>query len=125
MITLAIENVNGSPILVVKGERSEVYPVAPDHQDSKPSSARRVMMSRGWGVVLYVGIHLTKDAPQPFGPLRPGEAQAMEPGPVKAGTDDAGHLRIHKRLGLSWLNRSIQVWDLSLPPSCGETGTSR
>jgi|GEM_PF-5760821 hypothetical protein len=115
MTTLAIETVNGSPILVVKGERSEVYRVAPDHrEDSIPPSGEWVIANRGWGVVLYVGIHLTKDAPQPFGHHLPGHA--LEHGPVKAVTY-AAHMVIHKRLGVSWLPRGIQVWDLGVRPS--------
>ena len=34
MTTLALESINGSPLLVVKGERCEVYLVDPDLRDN-------------------------------------------------------------------------------------------
>ena len=64
MTTLAIETVNGSPLLVVKGERSEVYRVTPELRgESFPPSAKWVMENGGWSVLLLVGIHMTKNEP--------------------------------------------------------------
>jgi hypothetical protein len=63
MTTLAIETVNGSPLLLVKGERSEVYRVTPELQeDSFPPSPEWVQENGGWNVILLVGIHMKKNA---------------------------------------------------------------
>jgi hypothetical protein len=34
MTTLALETINGTPLLVAKGERCEVYTVAPEFRDN-------------------------------------------------------------------------------------------
>ena len=64
MTTLAIETIEGSPLLIVKGERSEVYRVAPELPVMLfPPSASWVIENGGWEVIFLLGIHLLPHSP--------------------------------------------------------------
>jgi len=50
MTTLALETINGRPFLVVKGERCEIYQVAPEFRDNAFQKSRQWLVENGgWG----------------------------------------------------------------------------
>jgi len=60
MTTLAIETINGSPLLVVKGERCEVYQVAPEFRDTAFLQSRQWFVENcGLGLLHFMSIHIT------------------------------------------------------------------
>jgi hypothetical protein len=60
MTTLALENINGSPLLVVKGERCEVYQVAPELRDNAFLQSKQWFVENGGlGLFHFLSIHIT------------------------------------------------------------------
>ena len=60
MTTLALENINGSPLLVVKGERCEVYQVAPELRDNAFLQSKQWFVENGGlGLFQFLSIHIT------------------------------------------------------------------
>ena len=60
MTTLALETINGSQLLVVKGERCEVYQVAPELQGHAFIQSRQWFVENGgFDFLHFLRIHIT------------------------------------------------------------------
>jgi hypothetical protein len=60
MTTLALETINGSPLLVVKGERCEVYQVTPElRHHAFMRSGHWFVENGGSGFLHFMSIHIT------------------------------------------------------------------